>query len=57
MTTKKRLMEKPKTLIRKYSAQHLTLRYSELLRLRQAVRQAESLAGRVSQNQSAPTAN
>jgi hypothetical protein len=49
MTAKKRPIPKPKTVIHKYSAQRLTIRsakllrlYAELLRLRQAVRQAES---------------
>ena len=43
--------------IRKGSEQCLAIQYADLLRLRQAVRQAELLAGRVSQYQPAPTAN
>ena len=42
MAVKKRSIKKPKTVIREHSAQRLAVRYEELLRLRQAVRQAES---------------
>jgi hypothetical protein len=44
MTTKKRSKSKPKPVIIKYSEQRLAIGYTELLRLRQAVRQAELLA-------------
>jgi hypothetical protein len=46
MTAKERGITKSKTANRKYSAQRLTIRYGELLRLRRAVRQAELQAGR-----------
>jgi hypothetical protein len=53
MTPKKRQMPKPKAVIRKDFAQGSTIRstelaqlYTELVRLRQAVRQAELLARR-----------
>ena len=49
MVSKKRPIPKPKTAIVS-SAKHLTVRYAELLHLRQAVREAELLAGRVSHN-------
>jgi hypothetical protein len=44
MRVKKRPTPKLKMVIRKYSAQRLTIQYEELVRLRQAVRQAELLA-------------
>jgi hypothetical protein len=43
MMTKKPSKSKPKPVI-KYSGQRLAIGYAELLRLRQAVRQAELLA-------------
>jgi hypothetical protein len=43
MTDKKHLIPKSKILIREFSEQRLADRYTELLRLRQAVRQAEML--------------
>jgi hypothetical protein len=57
MATKERPIPKSKMVIRKGSEQCLAIQYADLLRLRQAVRQAELLAGRVSQYQPAPTAN
>jgi len=57
MTAKDPQIPKSKLVIRKSSEQCLTIQYAELLRLRQAVRQAELLAGRVSQNQPASKAN
>jgi hypothetical protein len=45
MRAKKRATPKSKIVIRKYAAQRLTMQYAELVRLRQAVRQAELLAG------------
>jgi len=47
MASKKRPISKPKTLI-SGSAKHLTLRYAELIHLRQAVRDAELQASNVS---------
>lgn len=47
MTIKKRSIKRPKTAMRQCSAQHLAIRYMELLRLRQAVRQAELKTGRL----------
>jgi hypothetical protein len=44
MRAKKHPKPKSKMVIRKFSAQRLTIQYAELLRLRQAVRQAELLA-------------
>jgi hypothetical protein len=44
MGAKKRPTPKSKLVIRKHSAQRLTIKYAELVRLRQAVRQAELLA-------------
>ena len=44
MRVKKRPTPKSKIVVRKYSAQRLTMQYAELVRLRQAVRQAELLA-------------
>ena len=44
MGAKKRPTPKLKMAIRKHSAQRLTIQYAELVRLRQAVRQAELLA-------------
>jgi hypothetical protein len=41
MRAKKRPKPKSKTVIRRFSAQRLTIQYAELLRLRQAVHQAE----------------
>jgi hypothetical protein len=41
MRAKKRPKPKSKAVIRKYSAQRLTNQYAELVRLRQAVHQAE----------------
>jgi hypothetical protein len=57
MTAKEHPIPKSKMVIRKGSEQCLAIQYAELLRLRQAVRQAELLTGRVSQNQPASTAN
>jgi hypothetical protein len=57
MTAKEHPISKSKMVIRKGSEQCLAVQYGELLRLRQTVRQAELLAGKVSQNQPAPTAN
>jgi hypothetical protein len=44
MRTKKRPTPKSKLVIRKHSVQRLTIQYADLVRLRQAVRQAELLA-------------
>jgi hypothetical protein len=44
MRVKKRPTPKSKIVVRKYSAQRLTMQYAELVRLRQAVHQAELLA-------------
>ena len=52
MTAKDPQIPKSKLVIRKSSEQYLTFQYAELLRLRQAVRQAELLNGR-SQSDSA----
>jgi hypothetical protein len=43
MRVKKRPTPKSKIVVRKYSAQRLTMQYAELVRLRQAVHQAELL--------------
>ena len=47
MASRKRPISKPKTLI-SGSAKHLTLRYAELIHLRQALRSAEMQANKVS---------
>ena len=47
VVSKERPIPKPKTVIGN-SAKHLTLKYAELLHLRQAVREAELQAGKVS---------
>ena len=44
MRAKKRPKPKSKIVIRKFSVQRLTTKYAELVRLRQAVHQAELLA-------------